>query len=72
MGVVALMNMKEDGTAMGIPPFDVVIATSVPLGGGLSSSAALEVATSYFIEELCVKASIELPRRSQQVRPVTV
>ncbi len=30
--------------------FDAVIITNVPLGGGLSSSAALEVATLKFLE----------------------
>ena len=33
-----------------VSSFDVVIATSVPLGGGVSSSAALEVATHTFLE----------------------
>lgn len=47
-GVVALMNTKGD-----IPPFEAVIASSVPLGGGLSSSAALEVATYKFIKQMC-------------------
>ena len=47
-GVVALMNRSSS-----IPPFDAIIATSVPLGGGLSSSAALEVATCQFVEQLC-------------------
>ena len=47
-GVVALMNRSGS-----IPPFDAIIATSVPLGGGLSSSAALEVATCQFVEQLC-------------------
>ena len=47
-GVVALMNRTGS-----IPPFDAIIATSVPLGGGLSSSAALEAATYQFIEQLC-------------------
>ena len=47
-GVVALMNRSGN-----IPPFDAVISTSVPLGGGLSSSAALEAATYQFIEKLC-------------------
>lgn len=32
--------------------FDAVINTNVPIGGGLSSSAALEVATLTFIEKL--------------------
>ena len=47
-GVVALMNKNGD-----VPAFEAVIASSVPLGGGLSSSAALEVATNKFIEQLC-------------------
>ena len=47
-GVVALLNEKGD-----IPPFEAVIASSVPLGGGLSSSAALEVAVYKFMEQLC-------------------
>lgn len=33
--------------------FDAVIASDVPLGSGLSSSAALEVATATFLEKLC-------------------
>jgi galactokinase len=36
-----------------LTPFDAVIVSSVPLGGGLSSSASLEVATFTFIETLC-------------------
>eukprot|EP01112_Ceratiomyxa_fruticulosa_P011260 TRINITY_DN3043_c0_g2_i1.p1 TRINITY_DN3043_c0_g2~~TRINITY_DN3043_c0_g2_i1.p1 ORF type:complete len:395 (-),score=62.29 TRINITY_DN3043_c0_g2_i1:94-1278(-) len=32
--------------------FDIAIATDVPLGGGLSSSASLEVATFTFLEKL--------------------
>ena len=35
------------------PSFNAAIATSVPLGGGLSSSASLEVATCMFLEQLC-------------------
>lgn len=34
------------------PGFDAVIVTNVPIGGGLSSSAALEVATLTFIRAL--------------------
>ena len=56
LGVVALMNTDHS-----IPPFEAVINTSVPLGGGLSSSAALEVATCLFIEALCVYYNIKLP-----------
>lgn len=35
-----------------LPGFDAVVVTSVPLGGGLSSSASLEVATFTFLEAL--------------------
>ena len=47
-GVVALMN--EAGN---VPAFEAVICSCVPLGGGLSSSASLEVATALFVEQLC-------------------
>src|SRR6266496_3686153 len=33
-----------------VPGFDAVIASTVPFGGGLSSSAALEVATATLLE----------------------
>jgi galactokinase len=33
-----------------VPGFDAVVSTNVPIGGGLSSSAALEVATLKFLE----------------------
>ena len=56
LGVVALMNEKGN-----IPGFDAVVASCVPLGGGLSSSASLEVATYLFIQELCQMKKIELP-----------
>lgn len=35
-----------------VPAFRAVIASSVPLGGGLSSSASLEVATYTFLQQL--------------------
>jgi galactokinase len=35
-----------------VPAFDAVLQSDVPLGGGLSSSAALEVATSTLIEAM--------------------
>ena len=38
-----------------IPGFDAIIVTNVPLGGGLSSSAALEVATLKFLELVTTK-----------------
>jgi len=36
-----------------VPSFKAAIATSVPLGGGLSSSASVEVAMYTFLEQLC-------------------
>lgn len=52
-GVVA--NFPEQ-----IPAFDAMIASSVPLGGGLSSSASLEVATYTFLEQLSGKEEKDL------------
>lgn len=46
-GVVALMNSAGD-----VPPFEAVITSCVPLGGGVSSSASLEVAMGLFVEQL--------------------
>ena len=39
--------------------FNAVVHSSVPLGGGLSSSAALEVATHTFLEALEGRKVIE-------------
>uniref|UniRef100_A0A7M4FUR3 Galactokinase n=1 Tax=Crocodylus porosus TaxID=8502 RepID=A0A7M4FUR3_CROPO len=36
-----------------LPGFNAVVASNVPLGGGLSSSASLEVATYTFLQQLC-------------------
>uniref|UniRef100_A0A6J0UL48 Galactokinase n=1 Tax=Pogona vitticeps TaxID=103695 RepID=A0A6J0UL48_9SAUR len=36
-----------------LPGLNAVIASNVPLGGGLSSSASLEVATYTFLQQLC-------------------
>ncbi|XP_068007625.1 galactokinase [Melanerpes formicivorus] len=36
-----------------VPGFSAVIASDIPLGGGLSSSASLEVATYSFLQQLC-------------------
>ncbi|XP_029815935.1 LOW QUALITY PROTEIN: galactokinase [Manacus vitellinus] len=36
-----------------MPGFSAVVASDIPLGGGLSSSAALEVATYTFLQQLC-------------------
>ena len=38
------------GLRVGIPGFDAVVDSDVPMGGGLSSSAALEVATATMLE----------------------
>ena len=55
-GVVALMNKDGD-----VPSFEAVITSCVPLGGGVSSSAALEVAMGIFVEQLLGKG--QLPRK---------
>lgn len=48
-----------------VPGFSAVVASDIPLGGGLSSSAALEVATYTFLQQLCPgkAASSPGPRR---------
>ena len=45
--VAQFIEAKED-----VPCFDLVTIGNVPLGGGLSSSASLEVATATFVESL--------------------
>ncbi|CAF4788775.1 unnamed protein product, partial [Rotaria sp. Silwood2] len=40
-------------------PFQIIIATSVPIGGGLSSSASIEVAMCTFLELLYKHSSID-------------
>jgi len=47
-GVVA--QFQKNGQP--VPAFDAVVASDVPIGGGLSSSAALEVATATIIEQM--------------------
>ena len=42
LGMLALL--REEGVAP--PPLDLVVATDLPIGGGLSSSAALTIATA--------------------------
>lgn len=63
VGVVSLMS---EGTP-GIPSFEAIISTDVPLGGGLSSSAALEMSTCLFVEEICRTVGIALPQRTLEV-----
>ncbi|XP_058417625.1 galactokinase isoform X2 [Diceros bicornis minor] len=52
-----------------LPGFSVVVVSSVPLGGGLSSSASLEVATYTFLQQLCPGSS-EYPLRRRQCEEV--
>ena len=44
--------MHHFHAAKSVPPFNAAIVGSVPLGGGVSSSASVEVATYTFLEEL--------------------
>ena len=46
-GVIALLNAEG-----GVPGFEAVITGCVPLGGGVSSSASLEMAMALFVQEL--------------------
>ena len=46
-GVIANFPGREE-----LKPFNAVVASTVPLGSGLSSSAALEVATFYFLDSI--------------------
>lgn len=50
------------------PSFDAVIATSVPLGGGLSSSASIEVATYTFLEQLAGSSAEPTPAITKILR----
>ncbi|NXP41128.1 GALK1 Galactokinase, partial [Leiothrix lutea] len=44
-----------------VPGFSAVMASDIPLGGGLSSSAALEVATYTFLQQLCPDVFAGMP-----------
>ena len=52
-------DQRCDCSAGGCPGFDAVVVSSVPLGGGLSSSASLEVATYTFLEALTGRVTHE-------------
>lgn len=41
-----------------VPAFQAAIVNSVPIGGGLSSSASLEVATYCFLDAICENVSV--------------
>jgi galactokinase len=43
------------GRGVSIPAFDAIVDTTVPLGGGLSSSAALEVATATLLAAITAR-----------------
>ena len=47
-GVIAGFNERGES----VPAFDAVIGSSIPIGAGLSSSAALEVATATALEQI--------------------
>jgi galactokinase len=49
LGVIA--GFKDRGVT--VPGFDATIVSDVPLGGGLSSSAAIEVAAAMLLQGLC-------------------
>jgi galactokinase len=61
-----LRVLAEDGIA--VPPVRMWISSTVPVGAGLSSSAALEVATLRAIDDLLHLAMtpVELARRAQR------
>jgi len=50
--VEGVVRTIEDETGGELPGFDAVITGDVPQGSGLSSSAALEVATGFLVNEL--------------------
>ncbi len=51
-----VFDAYRDEAGIQTPAFDAVVNSSVPLGSGLSSSAALEVATATLVEALTGKA----------------
>jgi len=55
-----LVGCRAAGLAPG--PFEAVVVSDVPLGGGLSSSAALEVATATLVEALTGRRLEPLPK----------
>lgn len=50
-----------------LPGFDVVIESNVPIGGGLSSSASLEVAMYTFLQQLSPGKNYTMPVMKQQI-----
>lgn len=54
-----------------IKPFKAAVVSSIPIGGGLSSSASLEVATYFFLSALIEKTKINGPKVSHKRRNVS-
>lgn len=53
VGMVAMyVRAAEKSGGEGIPAFDAAFVSDVPIGGGVSSSAALEMSTGAFLEAL--------------------
>lgn len=50
-----------------LPGFEVVIESNVPIGGGLSSSASLEVAVYTFLQQLSSGKTYTMPVMKQQI-----
>lgn len=59
-GVVSVFN----DTVTTVPGFNAVILSSVPMGSGLSSSAALEVATYTFLESITDEKTLKLTEKA--------
>lgn len=57
--VKGVINIFND-TVTSVPGFNAVIVSSVPVGSGLSSSAALEVATYTFLESITDEKTLNL------------
>ncbi|KAL1453044.1 hypothetical protein WDU94_007220 [Cyamophila willieti] len=57
--VKGVVNIFNDTVAK-VPGFNAVVLSSVPMGSGLSSSAALEVATYTFLESLTDEKNLKL------------
>ncbi|XP_053425533.1 galactokinase isoform X1 [Nycticebus coucang] len=53
-----LTMTHSSSAAAPLPGFSAVVVSSVPLGGGLSSSASLEVAMYTFLQQLCPDSGV--------------
>lgn len=63
-GIIAFFPQKDL-----LPSFDAVITTSVPVGGGLSSSASLEVAMFSLLEAL-ISCNLSVQHHSPVILPM--